>query len=140
MMVLKLSIMASRAEDSQHTLVTVTRLGASVEEITLPDFEIFNSCGRVIITAESYAIHEEELNGCGRRVGGGPMGDGGQARRGRDAGHAGRFRDLRFQGRRHADGGVVRDPRGRAVEARARVSLPLRCTEDWRRRRNASIR
>jgi len=39
----------------------VTRLGASVEEITLPDFEIFNSCGRVIIAAESYAIHEEEL-------------------------------------------------------------------------------
>jgi aspartyl-tRNA(Asn)/glutamyl-tRNA(Gln) amidotransferase subunit A len=39
----------------------VAKLGASVEEITLPDFDIFNSCGRVIIAAESYAIHEEEL-------------------------------------------------------------------------------
>ena len=39
----------------------VARLGATVEEITLPDFDIFNSCGRVIIAAESYAIHEEEL-------------------------------------------------------------------------------
>jgi aspartyl-tRNA(Asn)/glutamyl-tRNA(Gln) amidotransferase subunit A len=39
----------------------VARLGATVEEITLPDYDIFNSCGRVIIAAESYAIHEEEL-------------------------------------------------------------------------------
>jgi aspartyl-tRNA(Asn)/glutamyl-tRNA(Gln) amidotransferase subunit A len=39
----------------------VAKLGATVEEITLPDFDIFNSCGRVIIAAESYAIHEEEL-------------------------------------------------------------------------------
>jgi aspartyl-tRNA(Asn)/glutamyl-tRNA(Gln) amidotransferase subunit A len=39
----------------------VARLGASVDEITLPAFELFNSCGRVIIASESYAIHEEEL-------------------------------------------------------------------------------
>jgi aspartyl-tRNA(Asn)/glutamyl-tRNA(Gln) amidotransferase subunit A len=39
----------------------VAKLGATVTEITLPDFDIFNSCGRVIIAAESYAIHEEEL-------------------------------------------------------------------------------
>jgi aspartyl-tRNA(Asn)/glutamyl-tRNA(Gln) amidotransferase subunit A len=39
----------------------VAKLGATVEEITLPDFDIFNSCGRVIITAEAYAIHEQEL-------------------------------------------------------------------------------
>lgn len=39
----------------------VAKLGATVTEITLPDYDIFNSCGRVIIAAESYAIHEEEL-------------------------------------------------------------------------------
>jgi aspartyl-tRNA(Asn)/glutamyl-tRNA(Gln) amidotransferase subunit A len=39
----------------------VAKLGATVDEITLPAFELFNSCGRVIIASESYAIHEEEL-------------------------------------------------------------------------------
>jgi aspartyl-tRNA(Asn)/glutamyl-tRNA(Gln) amidotransferase subunit A len=39
----------------------VAELGATVAEVTLPAYEIFNSCGRVIIAAESYAIHEEEL-------------------------------------------------------------------------------
>jgi aspartyl-tRNA(Asn)/glutamyl-tRNA(Gln) amidotransferase subunit A len=39
----------------------IARLGATVSEITLPDFDIFNSCGRVIIAAEAFAIHEEEL-------------------------------------------------------------------------------
>jgi aspartyl-tRNA(Asn)/glutamyl-tRNA(Gln) amidotransferase subunit A len=40
----------------------LTRLGATIEEIKLPDFELFNACGRVILTAESYAVHEENLN------------------------------------------------------------------------------
>lgn len=39
----------------------VARLGARVSEITLPAYELFNACGRVILTAEAYAIHEEEL-------------------------------------------------------------------------------
>lgn len=39
----------------------IARLGAEVEEITLPDFEFFNACGRVILTAEAYAIHEKDL-------------------------------------------------------------------------------
>jgi aspartyl-tRNA(Asn)/glutamyl-tRNA(Gln) amidotransferase subunit A len=39
----------------------IARLGAEVEEITLPDFELFNACGRVILTAEAYAIHEKDL-------------------------------------------------------------------------------
>lgn len=39
----------------------LARLGASVEEIKLPDFELFNACGRVILTAESYTVHEENL-------------------------------------------------------------------------------
>jgi aspartyl-tRNA(Asn)/glutamyl-tRNA(Gln) amidotransferase subunit A len=40
----------------------LTRLGASVAEIKLPDFELFNACGRLILTAEAYAVHEENLN------------------------------------------------------------------------------
>jgi aspartyl-tRNA(Asn)/glutamyl-tRNA(Gln) amidotransferase subunit A len=39
----------------------VAKLGAKVDEVTLPDFELFNSCGRVILTAEAYAIHEQDL-------------------------------------------------------------------------------
>jgi aspartyl-tRNA(Asn)/glutamyl-tRNA(Gln) amidotransferase subunit A len=37
------------------------KLGAKVEEIELPDFELFNACGRVILIAEAYAIHEKNL-------------------------------------------------------------------------------
>src|SRR5262249_20537244 len=40
----------------------LTRLGAAVEEIKLPDYVLFNACGRVILTAEAYAVHEENLN------------------------------------------------------------------------------
>ncbi len=40
----------------------LTRLGAAIEEIRLPDYELFNACGRVILTAEAYAVHEENLN------------------------------------------------------------------------------
>lgn len=39
----------------------VARLGARVSEVTIPAYELFNACGRVILTAEAYAIHEEEL-------------------------------------------------------------------------------
>ena len=39
----------------------VARLGAEVKEIDLPDFELFNACGRVILAAEAYAIHEKDL-------------------------------------------------------------------------------
>jgi len=39
----------------------VAQLGAAVDEITLPDFELFNSCGRVIAAAEAYAVHEQDL-------------------------------------------------------------------------------
>lgn len=35
----------------------MTKLGAKVEETALPDFDLFNACGRVILTAEAYAIH-----------------------------------------------------------------------------------
>lgn len=40
---------------------TLADLGATVEEVSLPDFDLFNACGRVIMTAEAYAIHEDDL-------------------------------------------------------------------------------
>jgi aspartyl-tRNA(Asn)/glutamyl-tRNA(Gln) amidotransferase subunit A len=39
----------------------LARLGAAVEEVSLPDFGLFNACGRVILIAEAYAIHEQDL-------------------------------------------------------------------------------
>jgi aspartyl-tRNA(Asn)/glutamyl-tRNA(Gln) amidotransferase subunit A len=39
----------------------LARLGAVVEEVALPDFQLFNACGRVILIAEAYAIHEQDL-------------------------------------------------------------------------------
>jgi len=38
----------------------LTTLGAVVEEITLPDYELFNACGRIIMYTEAYAIHEPD--------------------------------------------------------------------------------
>ena len=35
--------------------------GAVVQEIALPDYALFNACGRVILIAEAYAIHEDNL-------------------------------------------------------------------------------
>ncbi len=32
-----------------------------VEDVTLPDYALFNACGRVILTAEAYAVHEADL-------------------------------------------------------------------------------
>jgi len=40
---------------------TLSRLGAVVEEVTLPPYEQFNACGRVIMFAEAYAIHEQDF-------------------------------------------------------------------------------
>ena len=37
------------------------RLGAVVDEITLPDYDLFVACGRVILTAEAFAVHEHDL-------------------------------------------------------------------------------
>jgi aspartyl-tRNA(Asn)/glutamyl-tRNA(Gln) amidotransferase subunit A len=39
---------------------TLEKLGAVVEEITLPDYELFNACGRVIMYTEAFAIHEQD--------------------------------------------------------------------------------
>lgn len=42
-------------------LVKLKELGAVIDTVTLPDFDLFNAAGRVIITAESFAIHEKNL-------------------------------------------------------------------------------
>lgn len=36
-------------------------LGAAVEETAMPDFELMKACGRVILQAEGYTIHERHL-------------------------------------------------------------------------------
>ncbi len=35
--------------------------GAVVEEVTLPDFELFNICGRALMFAEGFTIHEQSF-------------------------------------------------------------------------------
>jgi aspartyl-tRNA(Asn)/glutamyl-tRNA(Gln) amidotransferase subunit A len=40
---------------------TLARLGAHVEEVVLPDFDVLKACGRLIMIAEAYAIHEDDL-------------------------------------------------------------------------------
>ncbi|MFI7537279.1 amidase [Streptosporangium sp. NPDC049376] len=40
---------------------TLRELGAEVRTVTLPPFDVFNACGRVIMTAEAFAVHEPEL-------------------------------------------------------------------------------
>jgi aspartyl-tRNA(Asn)/glutamyl-tRNA(Gln) amidotransferase subunit A len=39
----------------------LAKLGAVVEEITLPDYDLFNACGRIIMYTEAYAIHEQDF-------------------------------------------------------------------------------
>ena len=43
-----------------HAAQTLERLGATVEEIRLPDYALFNACGRVIMLTEAFAIHEQD--------------------------------------------------------------------------------
>jgi aspartyl-tRNA(Asn)/glutamyl-tRNA(Gln) amidotransferase subunit A len=35
--------------------------GATVDEVTLPAYEMFEACGRVLMFGEAYAIHEQDL-------------------------------------------------------------------------------
>jgi aspartyl-tRNA(Asn)/glutamyl-tRNA(Gln) amidotransferase subunit A len=39
---------------------TLEKLGATVVEVKLPDYELFNACGRVIMLSEAFAIHERD--------------------------------------------------------------------------------
>ena len=40
---------------------TLAEAGAIVEDITLPAFDLFSLCGRVIMFSEAYAIHEQDF-------------------------------------------------------------------------------
>jgi aspartyl-tRNA(Asn)/glutamyl-tRNA(Gln) amidotransferase subunit A len=40
---------------------TIASLGAEIVDIDLPTYETFEACGRVILNAEAYAIHEQDL-------------------------------------------------------------------------------
>ncbi|MBR3369487.1 MAG: amidase [Rhodobacteraceae bacterium] len=42
-------------------IVKLGELGATVDIVTLPDYELFNAAGRVILLSEAYAIHEADM-------------------------------------------------------------------------------
>lgn len=43
------------------TLDTLRAEGAEIEPVSLPSQELFHACGRLIVFADSYAIHEKDL-------------------------------------------------------------------------------
>jgi aspartyl-tRNA(Asn)/glutamyl-tRNA(Gln) amidotransferase subunit A len=44
-----------------RTLDALRAAGAVIEDIELPPYALFNACGRVILMAEAYAIHEADM-------------------------------------------------------------------------------
>ncbi len=44
-----------------RTAAQLREAGATVEDITLPDYALFAAAGRVIMTAEAFAIHEADM-------------------------------------------------------------------------------
>ncbi len=44
-----------------HVCDALRDAGATVEDVELPDYAIYAACGRVILSAEAYAIHEKDL-------------------------------------------------------------------------------
>ena len=44
-----------------RTIAQLREAGAIVEDVTLPDYALFGAAGRVIMMAEAYAIHEENM-------------------------------------------------------------------------------
>lgn len=44
-----------------RTIDQLRSAGATVEDIVLPDYALFAAAGRIIMTAEAYAIHEQDL-------------------------------------------------------------------------------
>ena len=45
----------------ERVLAELAERGATVHEVEPPPYQRFNACGRVIMTAEAYAIHETDL-------------------------------------------------------------------------------
>ena len=48
----------------ERTLALLRDHGASVEDVSLPDYALFHSCNRVIMNAEAYALHKPSLRKC----------------------------------------------------------------------------
>ncbi len=44
-----------------RSMAALRDAGATVEDVELPEYALFNACGRVILTSEAYAIHEADL-------------------------------------------------------------------------------
>ena len=44
-----------------RTLALLRENGATVEDVSLPDYALFHSCNRVIMNAEAYALHKPHL-------------------------------------------------------------------------------
>jgi len=42
---------------------TLAQLGAVVEDVRLPDYDLFAACGRVIMFTEAFAIHQKDFQG-----------------------------------------------------------------------------
>jgi aspartyl-tRNA(Asn)/glutamyl-tRNA(Gln) amidotransferase subunit A len=53
----------------ERALGVLEGLGATLEAVTLPRYDLFNACGRVIFAAEAFAAHEEELRTQARSFG-----------------------------------------------------------------------
>jgi len=45
----------------RHALDILTAAGAAVEEVAVPDFALFDACGRVLFAAEAFATHQRGL-------------------------------------------------------------------------------
>jgi aspartyl-tRNA(Asn)/glutamyl-tRNA(Gln) amidotransferase subunit A len=44
-----------------RTIAQLRQAGATVEDVSLPDYALFAAAGRIIMTSEAYAIHESDL-------------------------------------------------------------------------------
>ncbi|MEF3113547.1 amidase [Streptomyces chrestomyceticus] len=56
-------------EAIDRALVHLEERGAVVEECALPPYEVFDACGRIILIAEGFAVHEENLRRAPRSFG-----------------------------------------------------------------------
>ncbi|MDH6120147.1 aspartyl-tRNA(Asn)/glutamyl-tRNA(Gln) amidotransferase subunit A [Kitasatospora sp. GAS204A] len=56
-------------EAIERALAHLEKLGAIVEECELPPYEVFNACGRIILAAEGFAVHEANLRAAPREFG-----------------------------------------------------------------------
>lgn len=53
----------------EQALRVLEGLGATIEPVHLPRYDLFNACGRVICAAESLAVHEDDLRAHPRSFG-----------------------------------------------------------------------